>query len=457
MRTKRLLFLLVPLTALLLSSFFNSVEASELDNIRGQARNDTYGYISFNCLDDNGAGSFPFTFPLFFNIPPCSVSQHGVNLDADNNFSGLAWNPSLGFIDFSLNDPLELPPDDYAFNSNCLATCDASNNCTACYNENDQRIYGWGQVVKAGDRRWIELNGSVSPPTTMTNYTNPQPGIFSGYASSDFDSISFNCSNDSSCYSDNYYVWLWKLELKSMSAPNWNFSDACHTVTRKAIFKWLRRGGIQSSYRVIINTSNSTSSPAFDSGKITGTAAQLSCPGTWCAFTPDYNTSYYWWLQLWNEKDEPTEFFQFDTNETGVLTGNSAANDISNPIDPNKTFTTYKHDLQTLYFTWTPFDVQVGSSTDFTSDAYYYTTASPNTNPQPCIDDGNCGFSWSTSDPTAIIDSPSTATTSIIFTNNNSQTVSLIVTDPDLYTCSTSSPALLINYQLPIWREVKAE
>jgi hypothetical protein len=242
-----------------------------------------------------------------------------------------------------------------------------------------------------------------------------------------------------------------------MSAPNWNFSDACHTVTRKAIFKWLRRGGIQSSYRVIINTSNSTSSPAFDSGKITGTAAQLSCPGTWCAFTPDYNTSYYWWLQLWNEKDEPTEFFQFDTNETGVLTGNSAANDISNPIDSNKTFTTYKHDLQTLYFTWTPFDVQVGSSTDFTSDAYYYTTASPNTNPQPCIDDGNCGFSWSTSDPTAIIDSPSTATTSIIFTNNNSQTVSLIVTDPDLYTCSTSSPALLINYQLPIWREVKAE
>ncbi len=457
MRTKHLLFSLFFLAALLLLSFFNSVEASESDNIRGRADNDIYGYISFNCLDDDGAGRFPFTFPFYFNIPPCDFSQHGVNLDADNNFSGMAWNPSLGFIDFS---PSNTPPDSYAFNSHCLSTCNAGNTCTACYNENDQRIYGWGQVVVDG--RWIELNGSVSPPTTMTNYTNPQPGIFSGYASTDyisaddFGSISFNCSNDSSCYSNEYYVWLWKLELKSMSAPNWSFSDACSTGARKAVFKWQRRGGIQSAYRVIINTTNSTSSPAFDTSKITGTAAQLSCPGTWCAFTPDYNTSYYWWLQLWNENDEETELFQFDTNDTGVLTDNIAANTSANPTDANKTFTTYKHEFPTPYFTWDPFDILVGSSTDFTSDSHYYSTASPSSNAQLCVD-GVCTFGWLASESSVIINSPSTATTSIIFTNNNSQNVYLTVIDPDLYSCSTSSAVLSINYQLPLWKEVKAE
>ncbi|MCF7860396.1 hypothetical protein K9M09_02140 [Patescibacteria group bacterium] len=450
MRLKHLIFLLLPLTALLLSSFFNSATASENDNIRGLAHNDLYGYISFNCLDDDSSARFPFTFPISFNIPPCDFSQHGVNLDLDNNFSGMAWSPSLGFIDFSATST---PPDNYAFNSNCTATCNVSNSCTACYNENDQRVYGWGQVISDG--RWIELNGG-SPPTTMTNYTNPQPGIFSGYASSTFGAISFNCSNDSSCYSFDYKVWFWKLELREMSAPNWSFSDACDTVARKAVFKWSRRGGIQSAYRIIINTTNSTSSPVFDSGKISGTAAQITCPGALCAFTPAYNETYYWWLQLWNENDEATELFQFDTSGTGVLTDNLAANSAANLIDPNLTFTTYKHEFPNPFFTWDPLDIIVGSSTDFISDSYYYSTAFPNSNAQLCVD-GICDFAWSASDPGAIINSTTTATTSIIFINNLSQTVSLSITDPDLYTCSTSSPVLSINYNLPIWKEVKAQ
>jgi hypothetical protein len=458
MSIKRLRFLLFLLTALLLLSFFNSAEASELHNIRGRAQNTLYGYISFNCLDDDGAGRFPFTFPFAFNIPPCLLSGHGVNLDTNNNFSGLAWNPSLGYIDFA---PDNIPPDDYAFNIHCLSTCDNTNDCTACYNEADQRIYGWGQVVKSTDLRWIELNGSVSPPTTMTNYTNPQPGIFSGYASTDdFGPISFNCSNDSSCYSDNYYVWLWKLELKEMSAPNWSYGDACNTGARKAVFKWSRRGGIQTAYRVIINTSNSTSSPVFDSGQLSGDALQLICPGPWCDINFNYNTSYYWWLQLWNEDDEPTEFFQFDTEGTDYisrLTDNIAGNSSANPTDANKTFTTYKHEFPTPYFIWDPFEIiYVGSSTDFISQSHYYSTASPNTNELECID-GVCDFEWETSDPNATISSRYTATTSIIFVNNNPQNVYLTVTDPDLYTCSTSSPSLFINYQLPIWKEVKAQ
>src|SRR5574344_3057251 len=89
------------LTALLLFSDIKPTLASTAHNIRGWAYNSTYGYISFNCLDDGYAGRFPFAFPFLFNIPPCYSNSHGVNLDASNNFSGEAWNSVLGFIDFS--------------------------------------------------------------------------------------------------------------------------------------------------------------------------------------------------------------------------------------------------------------------------------------------------------------------------------------------------------------------
>lgn len=451
MRRYRLLSIILPLTALLLPVFFNGAQAAESDNVRGRAFNPLYGLISFNCLDDDFAGRFPFIFTFRFNVPPCSLSQHGVNLSADNNFSGLAWNPVLGFIDFGATST---PPDNYAFNTNCSHTCNAGNSCSACYNETDQRVYGWAQVVSDG--RWLELNSVISPPTMITNYLAPQPGIFSGYASTSFGAISFNCSNDASCATEDYYVRLWKLELKEMSGPNWSFSEACSGGARKAVFKWLRRSGTQTAYRIILNTTNSTSSPAFDSGKISGSAAQIVCPGPLCAFTPSYNTSYYWWVQLWNEKDQPTEYFQFNTQDNGVLTDNIAGNQTANPDDPHLTFTTYRHEFPTPYFTWSPYEILVGTSTEFTSNSSFYTTASPNSAPQSCVGP-NCQYLWTGSDPSAQISAATSATTSIIFVNIRPQTISLRVTDPDLYTCSTSSPFLTINFQLPIWKEVKAE
>ena len=453
MRWRLFLFLLIIITAGLAWSFGNGARASINENVRGLASS-LNGYISFNCLDDNFAGHFVFTFPLRFNIPPCSFSQHGVNLDLDNNFSGLAWNPSLGFIDFGATTT---PPDNYAStNAHCLNQCNAGNNCSACYNEVDQRVYGWAQIVSTGE--WLELNSSIAPPTTMTNYLAPQPGIFSGYASSSFGAISFNCSNDSSCGAFDHKVYLWKLELKDMSAPNWSFNEACTSGARRAVFKWTRRSGTQTAYRLIINTVNSTSSPVFDSGVLPGSASQLICPGPLCAFTPAYNTSYYWWLQLWNIDNEPTEFFQFNTNVygTSTLTDNVAGNAVANPDDPHLTFTTYKHEFPTPYFAWSPLEILVGSTTNFVSNSNYYSSAFPNSNAQNCID-GVCQFFWQVSDGAAIIANATRSTTSIIFLNNTPKSVSLQVTDPDLYTCSTSSPVLTINFALPIWKEVKAE
>lgn len=451
MRWRWLLLLILPLIALFAGSAWRPVGASLNDNVRGRGWNPTYGLISFNCLDDDFSGTFPFTFTFSFNTPPCSLSTHGVNIDNNNNFSGEAWNPTLGFINFA---PAVTPPDNYAFNSHCQSQCDAGNNCTACYNDADQRVYGWAQVENDG--RWLELNSSVSPQTTITNYTNPQPGIFSGYASSSFGTISFNCSNDSSCGSQNYYVYMWPLELKMMTAPNWNASQACVNGARETVFKWYRRSGTQTAYRVVVNTTNSSSSPVFDSGKIVGSASQLVCPGSLCSFTPAYGQSYYWWLQLWDENDNPTELFQFDTNNYGVLTDNATENAAAHPSDSNLTFTNYKHEFPLPSFTWTPTDIIIGTSTEFDSQSRYFTSASPNTNSLLCPD-GSCQFAWSVSDGAALITAPTHSTTSIVFYNNQPKTISLQVTDPDQYTCSTSSPVLQATYELPIWKEIKAQ
>ncbi|MDD3285689.1 MAG: hypothetical protein PHG95_03600 [Patescibacteria group bacterium] len=451
MRLRYFLFLLLPLAALLLPSSFEVARASVNENIRGLASS-SQGYISFNCLDDDFAGRFPFTFTFQFNVPPCSFSQHGVNLNFDNTFSGLAWNSSLGFIDFGSSTTPPAP--NYDFNVNCQNPCNAGNNCIACYNDENERVFGWAYVIGTDD--WIELNSAIMPETTITNYLAPQPGIFSGYASSSFGAIMFNCANNGSCGTFDHKVYIWKLDLKEMSAPNWSFSDACSQGARRATFKWLRRGGIQTAYRVVLSTTNSTSSPAYDSGQIAGSASQLVCPGPSCSFQPAYGTSYYWWLQLWDENGQPSELFQFDTNTFGVLTDNIAANSINNPTNPNLTFTNYKHEFPTPYFSWSPTDIIVGSSTDFVSNSHYYTAASPGSNPQLCVD-GICQFLWQISDGAGDISNATQSTTTIVFWNNNPKSVSLQIIDPDLYTCSTSSPVLTINFQLPIWKEVKAE
>jgi len=457
MKERRFILLLIPLIAFLLTAFlvFNQAQANVNNNIRGLASS-SQGYISFNCLDDDFFGRFPSIFPFYFHVTPCSVSNHGVHLDQYNNFSGSAWSPSLGYIYFDSTSTPAAP--NYDFNVNCENTCNQTNNCIACYNEADERVYGWAYRHVPGD--WIDLD-SESPPVAMTNFTNPQPGIFSGYASSSIGQISFNCFTDDTCGLGNYKVYKWKLELKEMSAPNWSFFEACNNVNgaRRVKFSWVKKSGTQTAYQIIVNTSNSTSSPVFDTGKIEGAyggASQLVCPGSDCAWTPAYGTAYYWWLRLWDEEENETELFQFNTSNYGTLTDNKDYNNAISP-NPNLTFTTYRHEFPTPFFTWSPIEILVGTSTDFMSDSYHYTSANPSSNPQVCVD-GVCNFLWQVSNPsTAIINSPNTATTSILFTDNLPQSVTLSVTDPDGYICSYSSPVLTINFQLPIWREVKSQ
>ncbi|NCB21011.1 MAG: hypothetical protein EOM88_03785 [Clostridia bacterium] len=439
--------------------------ANENHNIRGLASS-SLGYISFNCLDDDFFGRFTHSFEFYFNVPPCSVSQHGVHLDENNRLSGTAWSPSIGYLDFGSTSTPSAP--NYNFNENCLNnTCTNANNCIACYNYNDERIYGWAYLIK--DDEWIPLD-SYEPPLQMSNYLAPQPGVFRNHINSpSLGPISFNCLSEGTCAIDNYKVHLWKLALQSMSAPNLSYSQACQNSgsANRVTFKWQLKSGVQTAFRIIVNTVNSTSSPVFDTGKVEGSnraAKQLVCPGAFClrpnlsTWTPEYNTSYYWWLQLWDEDGNPTDWFQFDERSMGVVTDNIDYNFSYNSDDYYLTFTTYRHKFPNPFYTYDPPDILVGTTTQFMSDSSFFTDANPSSNPQTCVD-GNCDFLWSTSLPEeAIIMSTSSANTDIIFKNIYPQTVSLKVTDGEGYYCSYSGPVLSdINFQLPLWKEVKGK
>lgn len=450
MLKRRVTFGFLILLSIILTSFFifNVVQANPDNNIRGLASS-SLGYISFNCLDDDFFGKFTMMFPFFFNIDPCSLSQHGVHLDDNNNLSGEAWSPAIGFISFDSQATPDAP--NYNFNANCLDQCDASNDCIACYNYMTQRIHGW--AYRSSDSTWINLD-SESPPVMMSNFAASSPGIFSGYADSDFGQISFNCNIEGTCGTADYKVYMWKLQLQEMSAPNWSFAEACNSSAQRVVFKWIRKSGTQTAYRIIVSETNDPDAAVFDSGKLSGQALQFVCPSANCDWTPDYNTSYYWWLQMWDAEDEPTELFQFNRDTYGILTDNVIHND-DQSSQPRLTFTSYKHEFPNPFFTWSPLDILVGEPVNFVSDASYYTSASPSSNPQGCINDGDCDFLWTVSNPdTAEIEDPYGHSTEILFTDNVPQIITLSVTDPDSYVCSYSSPVLSINFQLPLWREI---
>lgn len=425
------------IAALLLFSNIKITSASEAHNIRGWAYNTTYGYISFNCLDDGYAGRFPFAFPFPFNIPPCYSNSHGVNLDFKNNFSGEAWNSVLGFIDFS--NASSTPSD--VFRTHCNGC--VSGVCSACYDETSREVFGYMRVRTTGE--WIKLDG-LSTPTQITNYLDPLPGIFSGYATSTFGAISFNCADSGVCATNDYKVKIGPLEIRQMIAPNWAAAQACSLGAKNAVLKWNRRSGVQTGYQVIVSTANSTTTGVvYNSNQINTAATQVSLA------LPSYDTPYYWFLRLWDDASSPTPWRQFNTDNNDWISDNYDRN-LAKSVDPKKTFTSYKHEFPLPTFTWTPEDIVIGtSSNSFISSSQYYNDS----NTLQFCTGATCSFLWTVTDPDVnTISNPTLASTSIMFAKATNTIITLFSTDDDIYTCSTST-ALDINYALPLWREIK--
>ena len=467
---------------LVIGLFFvvRNAQAVATSSIRGAAWWGNLGYLYFDCLD-NVAGDRldmpgnlyapPEPYGFHFFATPCTTIFNHVSLDDNGDFSGTAWNYSKGLVTFNATTT---PPDSYSFNTHCPNTCNLSNNCLACYNESDQKVYGWARVINDGT--WIRLDSATTTPVALQNWDyqihsilpghGVMPGDFIGYATSSIGDLSFNCASEGggvgTCGGRNYKVYVNSLRVGHLSAPNWSYSQACTGTALKAVLKWYVDSGTQAGYEVVVNTVNNfdtaTGNYVCWSGvKTPSVATQYIIPNSdpHCG-TLSYNANYYWWIRLYasdgNGGYTPTAWYQY-----GAVDGHNGANDEetdSNPDSNIKTFTTYAHEFPTPLYSWSPYDIIVGTSTDFTSTSRYYTSAAPAT-AQDCTG-GACAYLWTTTDAGATISNPTNATTAIVFYHPTGTLLTLRVTDPDNYVCSNST-SLNINYNLPIWREVKAQ
>ena len=465
---------------LFIASFFASQSAqAATSTVRGAAWwGDQYKYVYFDCLDDVTGDRLDVTGNLttppgfrFYSVP-CTNIVHHVSIGSNSNFFGDAWNYSLGLISF---DGSGVPPDNGAsVNSHCPSTCNPSNSCWSCYNPTDQKVYGWARVDGTGD--WLRLDSATTTPVMNQNWDylansvlpghGILPGDFVGDASSsNIGWLSFNCESElggaGNCAARPYKVYISNLQIGHLSAPNWNYSEACSEGALGAVLKWHLRSGTQAGYEVVVNDdpyfATSTGEYICWSGvKTPSVASQYIIPNTdFNCQNLDYNKNYYWWVRLYyleNEEYKPTAWYQF-----GTVDDHDGLEDEQTDDDPDsniQTFTTYRHEFPTPFFTWSPYDVLVGTSTDFVSDSQFYSTGSP-TLPQSCYG-VNCRYLWTTTDAEAVISNQTGATTSITFFHATGTTITLRLTDIDNYVCSMFT-TLRTNYGLPIWREVKAE
>ncbi|NCD06916.1 MAG: hypothetical protein EOL97_12415 [Spirochaetia bacterium] len=430
---------------------FKKTFGSDADNVSGFARvledyDSESNWISFNCTNDSGLGGqnvFPFTFDLYFSFPPCSENDFGVDIGDDGYFTGYALSDKYGSIDFS--PATSSPP---------------------FFDENTSLVSGYAKILSLGDDGWLNL-APTSDPVTYPPLEVDVNGDFNGYAYNDtLGWVCFNCEDESYCSTSQYNVHYYRpLTAVDLSAPNWSLANVCSSkIEKKAVLRWNTVGEPQTAYQIIIDDDSvrDDDTPLFDSGKITSTANQYTCPngGDSCSLagsSPDYGygKSYYWWIKLWDTYDVETEWKQFNTSLGHIVTDNV---DYNNAVsaNPSLTFTTYKHGVPEPYFTWSPETIELGEAILFDSaGSGYYTDNTPNSsspNPVSC-DDTNCSYQWSTSE-VANISNPTSATTTISFLSlSDTPTVTLTITDNDSYVCSTSTDSFSIDLDLPYWKE----
>jgi hypothetical protein len=419
----KILFIIILISIIIASvlSYFNLMDdieeaiAAASDNSSGFAFSSTLGWLSFNCINDT---------------PACSSTNYGVSVDpSTGDFSGYAWSSNAGWIDFA---PTSGYPESPAH--------------SAKYDRTDNSVTGWAKALSLGDDGWIKMSGSWTNGVSI----NPATGDFSGYAwnastdSTGMGWISFNCANTGTCATSNYKV---NAEINrppiisSFSAPNWNYDQACSLQAKRAILRWVfddpDLGSSQSAYQIILNDTNSMSSPIVDSGKLTGPATQYIITQA----DLDYNKAYYFWVKVWDEYDVDSGFVQYDV-----------ASDTHNDDGNNLTFTTYKHEFPDVDYSWSPSEPSKDEEVLFTDLSKIYSSASPTTAVN--CDSSNCDWFWTAADSS--INDSATSTPIIIFNSSGSKSVNLRVTDNDGYYCSKQS-TVFTKVSLPEWEEVKPE
>ena len=463
-------------------------QAAATSTLRGAAWwGSDNGYVYFNCKDDvmgdrldetsnlSGGGKYlPPNDKFHFFAPPCQSSSHYVYIDSDSNLRGQAWNQTKGFISFEDFAGSVDPPNGYGeLSSNCGSTCNASNDCWGCFIESQKKVYGWARVDLTGE--WIRLdNTSQTPVYIETCSANPPilssitpaiaatglaPGDVYGYGTSNLGNLYFNCKNDprnvgNTCFEE-YKVKIETLTIGALTAPNFSYTEACSGNALGATLGWCVKSGDQTAYEIVINKTDFGANPtpanlssAFCWTGVISSETNQFLPHISCLNSLEYNTNYYWWIRLYDEYNSPSQWYQYFGNSIGDTDGNTDNN--------VKTFSTFKHRFPTPFFTWSPFEILVGTTTAFTAaSSTFYTTAQP-VLPQSCYG-ANCRYSWTTTDYEAIFSATDTRETDIIFKIATDTKVFLALSDADNYTCSMESALITINYDLPIWREIRAK
>ena len=410
-------------------------EAGLEHNVSGWAWASNIGWISFNCTNDAS----------------CNSSNYGVKIDLiSGDFSGYAWSSNIGWIDFAPTSGFPEAP-----------------NSGAHYDSATGAVTGWAKILSMGDDGWIKFNGTWTTPVVISSTT----GDFSGYAwSSDVGWISFNCSNeDPPCSGTNYKV-IAEINnaptVSNMTAPNWSYVQAQNNAKyAKLSFDFIDpdSGSYGSKYRLIVKKSDDSS--VIDTGECTGYVAPpnyckidnsicmknnpAGClnPGDCTCQYPldaelEYNTSYKWLVQVWDNNNAYSTLTQYNTNP-----------DTDNDDQTILTFTTYKHEFPDPNATWFPTSPSQGEKVKFTDTSKIYESNDPDF-AVSCNSD-RCDWLW-TPPVSATIDDTATSTPTITFNTAGLNTVKLKITDVDGYYTEINIP-IDVNSKLPKWKEVKPE
>ena len=381
---------------------------------------------------------------------PPAVNSYGVSIDNTTGlFSGHAWSENVGWIDFGPTSGFPSAPLQ-----------------AATYDLASGDVTGWAKVLSLGDDGWIKMSddsriGWFGNGVKISSSTYE----FSGWAwngnsdNSGLGWVSFN-SSDSGAGGGPYKVVASSLgsipsvNAASMAAPQWSSSTAVVSgaLMAKLTFSYndsIGNGG--KAYRIVIKDAL-TNATTTDTGKCENGSSSNLCydfsgclqnaPSFTCSYIVDnnrlgfngidYNKSYHWYVQVWNQADVSSALIQYNNNSVA---------DTDHDIDSDsRTFTTYTHEFPVISFTYSPTRVIVGQNINFTNQS---TTTAPY---EPLVS------AWTFANGT-----PPTATSTDAvskFDSRGNNQVTLTVTDNNGYQSNTST-SISVETRLPNWQEVK--
>ena len=455
--------------------FGKNIKISNADagnNVSGFAWNSNIGWISFNCTDST-----------------CD-KDYGVKIDpVTGNFSGYAWSSSVGWISFNRSDTGNPPSDPYKDDSGPIAKYDSVSG----------KVYGWARILSYkpsgtdNNNGWIKLRDSnygvsiISQSPTALNLTAPNWDYPNASSLGALNAkLGWEFSSSDGVTKSQFSGWAWNANSDG-SGIGWisfNCADnnSCGASNYKVLGPSITSETLQKAYQIIVNTENSTSSPIFDSGKCLGRQScepEPTCDLTKCSVDNGadgttlfwlgrndlkyntsvlynaplkYDTSYYWWVKIWDDNGAESGWVQYNTNP-----------DTPQDADDGKllTFTTYKHEFPRASSTWFIVNPSRAEQVKFIDTSERYFSDAPTTT-VPCTSD-TCIWEWSVPENSgAKINDRATSTPIIIFGHKVGNTVTLKVTDKG---DDTGDPAywskieisIDVNEMLPRWKEVKPE